>query len=42
MSVSVDINLKEIYDLLCEECKKKAKRLIAEKVSERLLEGRLT
>jgi len=42
LSVSVDINLKEIYDLLCEECKKKVKKLIAEKVSERLLESKLT
>ena len=40
MSVSVSIDLREIYELLCEECRKKLKKLIAEKVSEHILEGR--
>ena len=42
MSVTISIDLTEIYELLCEECRKKLKKMIAEKVSERLLEGKLT
>jgi len=42
VSVSVSIDLREIHELLCEECRKKLRKLIAEKVSEKLLEPRPT
>jgi len=36
MSITVNVDLKEIYALLCEKCKKKVKELVQQKISEKL------
>ena len=36
MSITVSLDLKEIYRLLCEECRKKVKELVQRKISEKL------
>jgi len=36
MSIKVDLSIKEIYKLLCEECKKKLKELVQRKITEQL------
>ena len=38
MSITVDVDIKEIYKLLCPKCKKKVKALVMQKVSEKLAE----
>ena len=38
MSITIDVDIKEIYKLLCIRCKKKVKALIQQKVSEKLAE----
>jgi len=36
MSIKVDLSIKEIYKLLCKECKKKLKELVQRKITEQL------
>ena len=38
MSLQVTLSLKEIYDMLCEKCKKKLKKKVMDKVAEQLAE----
>jgi len=38
----VNLELKEIYELMCQRCKDKLKRLIAEKIAEQQLESMIT
>ena len=38
MSITIDVDIKEIYRLLCSKCKKKVKALVMQKVSEKLAE----
>ena len=37
--LSIQLNVKEIYDRLCPKCKKKLKQLIKEKITDQLVEG---
>jgi hypothetical protein len=37
--VQVQLTLKEIYDLLCPQCKRKLKEKIKEKIADSLVEG---
>jgi len=41
MSVTVNIRVKEVYELLCEECKKRVERLLRERVTEELVRSML-
>jgi hypothetical protein len=36
MSITVSLELREIYKLLCDECKKKLRELVRRKISEKL------
>ena len=36
MSIKVDLSIKEIYKMLCPECKKKLKELVQKKITEQL------
>jgi hypothetical protein len=38
MSITVNIDLKEIYRILCPKCKKQVKALVQQKISEKLVE----
>ena len=37
--LSIQLNVKEIYERLCPKCKKKLKALIKEKITDQLVEG---
>jgi len=37
--LSIQLNVKEIYERLCPKCKKKLKQLIKEKITDQLVEG---
>ncbi|MEM4535381.1 MAG: hypothetical protein QXV81_08185 [Ignisphaera sp.] len=41
MSVQIRIDLKEIYRMLCEECKKKLVKYIKEKMDEEIIRKQL-
>jgi len=41
VSVTVNIRIKEVYELLCEECKRKLERLLRERVTEELVRSML-
>jgi hypothetical protein len=36
MSITVSLELKEIYKLLCDQCRKKLRELVQKKISEKL------
>jgi len=36
MSVQIDVDLKELYNLLCKRCKKKMEKYIKNKIAEQL------
>jgi hypothetical protein len=36
MSITVSLELREIYRLLCDECRKKLRQLVQRKISEKL------
>jgi len=36
--IQVQLNVKEIYELACPECKKKIKKLIKDKISEQMID----
>jgi len=36
MSITINLDLKEIYRILCDRCKKRLKELVQRKISERL------
>jgi ATP-dependent Clp protease ATP-binding subunit ClpA len=36
MSISVNVDIKEIYRLVCKECRRKIKNLIQNKITEQL------
>lgn len=38
MSITVSLDIREIYRLLCDECKKRVRELIQKKISEKLAE----
>jgi hypothetical protein len=44
MSIKVSLDLREIYELLCDDCRRKLRELVARKVGEQvssqLFEGR--
>jgi len=41
MSVEIKVDLKEIYKMLCEDCKKKLIQYIKDKMSEELIRKQL-
>lgn len=41
MSVQVRVDLKEIYKMLCEECKKKLVKYVKEKMDEEVIRKQL-
>jgi hypothetical protein len=38
VSITVNLDLREIYKLLCDKCKKRVKELVQRKISEKLAE----
>jgi transcriptional regulator of met regulon len=36
MSITVNVDLKEIYALLCEKCRRRVRELVQRKISEKL------